>query len=57
MQSTARLAGQTAGSVIMSLLFAMASVDTAPRIGLGIGAVLTLAAGLVSTLRVRPRQC
>ena len=57
MQGTARLVGQTAGSVIMNLLFAMASVDTAPRIGLGIGAVLTLAAGLVSTLRVRPRQC
>ena len=57
MQGTARLVGQTAGSVIMSLLFAMASVNTAPRIGLGIGAVLTLAAGLVSTLRVRPRQC
>ena len=57
MQGTARVVGQTAGSVIMSLLFAMASVNTAPRIGLGIGAVLTLSAGLVSTLRVRPRQC
>ena len=57
MQGTARLVGQTAGSVIMSLLFAMASVNTAPRIGLGIGAVLTLAAGLVSMLRVGPRQC
>ena len=56
MQGTARLVGQTAGSVSMSLLFAMASVDTATRIGLGIGAVLTLAAGLVSTLRFRPRQ-
>ena len=56
MQGTARLVGQTAGSVSMSLLFAIASVDTATRIGLGIGAVLTLAAGLVSTLRFRPRQ-
>ena len=54
MQGTARLAGQTAGSVIMSLLFTVASADVAPRVGLGIGAVLTLAAGLVSTLRVRP---
>ena len=57
MQGTARLVGQTAGSVIMSLLFAMTSVNTASRIGLGIGAVLTLAAGLVSMLRVGPRQC
>ena len=54
MQGTARLAGQTAGGVIMSLLFTVASADAAPRVGLGIGAVLTLAAGLVSTLRVRP---
>jgi DHA2 family multidrug resistance protein-like MFS transporter len=54
MQATARLAGQTAGGVMMSLLFIMASDEAAPRIGLGIGAVLTLAAGLVSTLRVRP---
>jgi DHA2 family multidrug resistance protein-like MFS transporter len=38
----------------MSLLFTMASVDAAPRVGLGIGAVLTMVAGLVSTLRVRP---
>ena len=39
---------------MMSLLFTMASVDAAPRIGLGIGAVLTLAAGMVSILRARP---
>lgn len=51
MQATARLAGQTAGGVVMSLLFTMASVDAAPTVGLGIGAVLTLVAGLVSTLR------
>ena len=54
MQGTARLAGQTAGGVVMSLLFTVASVDAAPRVGLGIGAVLTLAAGLVSVLRVKP---
>lgn len=54
MQATARLAGQTAGGVVMSLLFTMAPVDAVPRIGLGIGAVLTLAAALVSTLRLRP---
>ena len=54
MQATARLAGQTAGGVVMSLLFTGASVELAPRVGLGIGAVLTLAAGLVSLLRLRP---
>jgi DHA2 family multidrug resistance protein-like MFS transporter len=54
MQGTARLFGQTAGAVIMTLLFTLTSADTAPRIGLGIGAVLTFVAGLVSALRVRP---
>jgi DHA2 family multidrug resistance protein-like MFS transporter len=54
MQGTARLAGQTAGGVVMSLLFTVAFVDSAPRVGLGIGAVLTTAAGLVSVLRVKP---
>src|SRR6185369_8514818 len=54
MQATARLAGQTAGGVVMSLLFTVASVDAAPRVGLGFAAVLTLVAGLVSMLRVTP---
>ncbi|MCV2368397.1 MFS transporter [Roseateles oligotrophus] len=54
MQATARLAGQTAGGVFMTLLFTLASGDSAPRLGLGIGAVLTLVAGLVSLLRVKP---
>jgi DHA2 family multidrug resistance protein-like MFS transporter len=52
MQGTARLVGQTSGAMIMTLLFTLTSVDVAPRIGLGIGAALTLAAGLVSTLRI-----
>lgn len=51
MQGTARLFGQTVGAVAMTLLFTLTSADTAPQIGLGIGAVLTLMAGLVSTLR------
>lgn len=51
MQGTARLAGQTSGAIIMTLLFTLTSVNEAPRIGLGIAAVLALAAGLVSTLR------
>ena len=51
MQGTARLTGQTAGAIIMTLLFTAVSVDAAPRIGLGMAAVFALAAGLVSTLR------
>jgi len=54
MQGTARLAGQTAGAIVMTLLFSLESVDAAPRIGLGIAAVLALAAGLVSVMRARP---
>lgn len=54
MQGTARLFGQTAGAVIMTLLFTLTPADAAPQTGLGIGAVLTFVAGLVSTLRVSP---
>ena len=56
MQGTARLAGQTAGAVIMTLLLTLMPVETAPRIGLGVGAMLALAAGLVSLLRTRSRN-
>jgi DHA2 family multidrug resistance protein-like MFS transporter len=51
MQATARLTGQTTGAVIMTLLFTLGSVDSAPRIGLGVAAVLSLLAGLLSLLR------
>lgn len=54
MQGTARLFGQTAGAVIMTLLFTLTSMDATPRIGLGIGAVLTFLAAIVST-RLRPK--
>lgn len=54
MQGTARLVGQTAGAVLMTLLFTLTSIEAAPRIGLGISAVLTLLAGLVSVLRRKP---
>ena len=50
MQGTARLTGQTIGAVMMSLLFALAA-GAAPRIGLGVAAVLALVAGLVSNMR------
>ncbi len=51
MQSTARLTGQTMGGVLMTLLFTMTSTELAPRIGLGVAAVLTLVAGFTSMLR------
>jgi DHA2 family multidrug resistance protein-like MFS transporter len=53
MQGTARLFGQTVGAVIMTLLFTLTPTDVAPQIGLGIGAMLTLVAGLVIVLRVK----
>jgi DHA2 family multidrug resistance protein-like MFS transporter len=52
MQGTARLLGQTVGSVIMAVLFTLTSSAAAPRIGLAAGAVLALAGGLVSALRI-----
>lgn len=57
LQGTARLTGQTAGAILMSLLFSLSAIDAAPRLGLAIGAVLTLAAGLASLLHgvARPR--
>lgn len=55
MQGTARLVGQTAGGVIMTALFVLTSISGAPRIGLGIGALLTFIAGLVSVMHVNPK--
>ena len=55
MQATARLLGQTIGSVIMALLFTVASTAAAPRIGLAVSAALTLAGGLVSATRIGAR--
>ncbi len=52
MQATARLLGQTIGSVVMALLFTIASATAAPRIGLAVSAALTLAGGLVSAMRI-----
>jgi MFS transporter, DHA2 family, multidrug resistance protein len=51
MQGTARLMGQTLGAVLMSVLFTLTAAPLAPRLALGGGALLTLLAGLVSTLR------
>lgn len=54
-QSTARLSGQTAGAVLMTLLFATTSLNAAPRIALATAALLALTAGIVSALRVPAR--
>jgi DHA2 family multidrug resistance protein-like MFS transporter len=51
MQGTARLTGQTTGALLMTGLFTIASLDLAPRVGLGIAAAFALAAGLVSMMR------
>ena len=56
LQGSARLIGQTAGAVIMTLLFTLVPAALAPRLGLGIGALLVSAAGLVSTLRIARRR-
>lgn len=53
-QGTARLAGQTAGAVLMTLVLATLSLEAAPVFGLGLAAALTLTAGLISLLRVKP---
>lgn len=48
MQGTARLLGQTAGAVAIALLFGLSPAAAVPQFGLATGALLTLAAGLLS---------
>lgn len=48
MQGTARLTGQTAGSLLIGIVFACAPAVTAPHIGFVIGALFAFAAALVS---------
>lgn len=52
LQSIARLTGQTLGAVVMTFLFASYPMGFAPRIGLAIAALLTLAAGVTSMMRI-----
>lgn len=52
-QGTARLTGQTLGGVLMTLLFAVYSVERAPRAGLLVAAALTSIAGMVHLLAGR----
>lgn len=54
MQGTARLMGQTAGALLVAQLFALLQVTATPQVAMGIGAVFTLLAALVSLLRLRP---
>lgn len=51
MQGMARLSGQTAGAVLMLVLFSLLPVTDAPRIGLAIAGVFALAGGFISLLR------
>jgi len=53
LQGVARLTGQTLGAVAMTLLFEVSPLGEAPRIGLMLGALLTLVAGVISMLRAR----
>lgn len=53
MQGTARLLGQTAGAVTMTLLFNLFPADSAPQLALGAGALLNVLAALVSVLQGR----
>lgn len=49
LQSMARLTGQTMGVVAITLLFSRLGLETAPRIGLAFGGVMTLGGGLLSS--------
>lgn len=51
LQGSARVVGQTAGGLAMTLLFGLLAAGTAPSVGLGLAAALALAAGLISLLR------
>ena len=43
-----------AGAVIMTLLLTLTPIDMAPRFGLAIGAMLALAAGIISLQKAIP---
>lgn len=51
MQGTARLTGQTAGAVMMAMLFVALPMSIAPRAGLGLAAAAALLSGIVSARR------
>jgi DHA2 family multidrug resistance protein-like MFS transporter len=53
MQGMARLSGQTAGGVLMLVLFGLLPVAEAPRIGLALAGAFALAGGVISLRRAR----
>lgn len=53
MQGSARLLGQTGGSLLMTLLFAWGPIVSVPRVALAIGAAFALGAAIVSALHLR----
>lgn len=55
LQGSARLTGQTFGTLIVSLLFACAPAMSGPRIGLAIGSMFAVAAAWVSMLEARAK--
>lgn len=52
MQGTARLTGQTGGSLLVTLLFVWSPIAAAPRLALAVAALFAFAAALVSFRRV-----
>jgi DHA2 family multidrug resistance protein-like MFS transporter len=52
MQGMARLSGQTAGSVLLLVLFGLIAAERAPHLGLGIGALFAFIAGIISLLKI-----
>lgn len=55
-QATARLLGQTIGSVVMSALLSRTPLAVAPRLGLGVAAGFALVAAAVSAQRISRRS-
>lgn len=51
LQGLARLVGQTLGSIVAGVLLGWASAEGAPRLGLGVAALMTLGASAVSSRR------
>ncbi len=53
MQGTARLSGQTFGSILMTILFGLAPLASAPGFALVLAAMFTAAAAVISLTRAR----
>ncbi|HWA63269.1 MAG TPA: MFS transporter, partial [Caulobacteraceae bacterium] len=54
LQGLARLTGQTAGGLVVTLLFSVTDASATPHLAFAIGAALALAAALASVLRAAP---